>query len=211
MLIRIRASMAGLAAGAALFVGFVGCSPGPSSGTSTGTSAVTDGPEKRDQVVRMTYSAQITGSAEADFSQTIPVRVLTLTSEDENFKGLSLLSVGPNEPIDLGGQMWFRIAFDLMRFEGNGKYQIKAGSPRDLLKEQPSPKAGEIPESPDQSNVLVQFWTMQPAAGVQPQVFDNALEPCPVEVSKEGFKGSIRCSKVTDHEGNMVSISMTWG
>jgi hypothetical protein len=169
-------------------------------------------PETQDRTVELPYAARTTGGPGFDFSEEIEVRVLTVTGTDPQFLSVYLLSVGPAEPVSLGDGTHFRIAFDLVKFTGDGEYQIRAGSPRELAQQvSPSPGSTAAPQDLDQSNVLVQFWTVEPAPGVQPQTFNHTLDPCPLEVSGEGMKGSLECPRITDDNGSVISISMSWG
>lgn len=163
-------------------------------------------PTKTDVVMTTDYVVKTTGDIGLATSGKLPVRMLAIRASDPQFRGVTLLSVGPKEPV-VADDMAFRVAFDLTNYTGDGKYKIKAGSPRDLLK---VAEAGGAAEAPDQSNVLVQLW---PTGDVQsqPEVFDKALVPCPLETSDGGRRGTLRCPQLTNDSGKVFSLEMRWG
>lgn len=163
-------------------------------------------PTKTDVVMTTDYVVKTTGDVELSTSGKLPVRMLAIRASDPQFRGVTLLSVGPKEPVKDNG-MAFRVAFDLTKFTGDGKYNIRAGSPRDLLN---VAEAGGAAEAPDQSNVLVQLWRTGDVQS-QPDVFDKALVPCPLETSDGGRRGSLRCPQLTNDSGKVFSLEMRWG
>lgn len=163
-------------------------------------------PTKTDVVTATDYVVKTTGDVDLTTSGKLPLRVLAIRASDPQFRGVTLLSVGPKEPVK-GNGVAFRVAFDLTKFTGDGKYNIRAGSPRDLLK---VAEAGGAAGAPDQSNVVVQVW---PTGDVQsqPEVYDKALVPCPLETSDGGRRGTLRCPQLTNDSGKVFSLEMRWG
>lgn len=161
-----------------------------------------------DRTVSATYTVRIEGELDIDFSETIELRVFTLTGSDPEHEGLYLLSVGPKDRVPIGQGVYFRVAFDLLNFKGNGTYRIRAGSPRDLV-QQVSPRPGDAPAELDQSNVLIQYWPSDDLRSLR--IFDVALEPCLLEVLDDGLVGTLSCSGVAEEGGPVLrGIVMRW-
>lgn len=165
-------------------------------------------PETSNQVISGRYVVNFEGEVTVAFAEVIDLQVMRVTSSDPEFAGLRLLSVGPQDRVPTGQGAYFRVAFDLLSFTGDGNYQIRAGSPRDLL-QFATPQPGAPPPQLDQSNVLIQYW---PSEEITPfRIFDVALEPCSLEVSRGGLSGVLRCSGVAEESGAVLNgVVMSW-
>jgi hypothetical protein len=161
-------------------------------------------PTTSDRTTSLSYKLHTTGDLAVSIDGSFPVRVFTIVSPDDRFSGLTLLSVGPAEAL-AAGTARVRAAFDLTRYKGDGSYRIKAGSPRDLLA-----VAGTTGPAPDQSNVLFQVWA-DGKTDAQPEVFDKAIEPCPLTVKDSGHSGRLQCPRLTNDSGKTFSLDMRWG
>lgn len=191
----------------ALFLILVSCAP-RSGAVPEDSPESYPSPETEDRVLKADYSVEITGEVEIHFSGIIDLRVLTLTGTDPAYAEVYLLSVGPNDRTALNNGAYFRVAFDLMRFRGDGQYRIRAGSPRAIF-DAAVPNPGEPPEQPDQSNVLIQFWPSEDIRSLR--TFDVTLDPCPLEVSRGGLTGTLRCPRVADESEHVLNgVVMSW-
>lgn len=199
MLSRTR-QVAALTIAVVMLLTFAGCNRG---GKATTYAA----PEKSDRIRKMKYEATATGALSFTASGTFDVRVLTIRSDNPEMSSSTLLSVGPHVAVPLEDGRTMRVAFDLLHFKGNGSYKIKAGAPADLLEQA---KSGYDPAKLDQSNVLVQVWPPGVAHSEQPQVFDRALDPCPVTVTKNGDSGHLHCPRMAAPEGGEFALDMRW-
>lgn len=164
-------------------------------------------PSSSDLTRDMKYTATATGALSFKAEGTYKVRVLRIESDDAALAPTTLLSVGPGVAIPLPDGRKMRVAFDLQRYKGDGSYKIKAGAPRDLVEKA---KEGLDPASLDQSNVLVQLWPAGVEPTAQPQVFDRALEPCPLEVSDDGNRGHLHCPRMAAPDGGEFVLDMRW-
>jgi hypothetical protein len=193
--------VAALVLTAALLVTLAGCNRG---GGGEDKAAP---PTKADRVRKMKYEAKATGALSFEATGTFDVRVLTIRSDEPSLASSTLLSVGPNLAVPLADGRTMRVAFDLLHFKGDGSYKIHAGAPSDLLSKA---KGGYDPNTLDQSNVLVQVWPPGVDPKTQPQVFDRALEPCPVTVSKNGDSGHLHCPRMAAPDGGEFVLDMRW-
>ena len=199
MLSRMRRAVA-LVAAFGLLITFAGCNRG-------GSKPEYAAPEKSDRIRKMKYEATATGALSFSASGTFDVRVLTIRSDNPEMSSSTLLSVGPHIAVPLEDGRTMRVAFDLLHFKGSGSYKIKAGAPADLLEKA---KSGYDPATLDQSNVLVQVWPPGVAHTEQPQVFDRALEPCPVTVAEDGDGGHLHCPRMAAPDGGEFVLDMRW-
>lgn len=190
---------------AAVLLAVPACARGGDDDATTTASV----PPKRDLTRDMHYEVKAVGDIDFAIDKTAKVRVLALRNDNPDAAAATLLSVGAAEPVATDDGRKLRVAFDLTRFKGNGSYRIHAGSPRELV--QQAQQSGASAASLDQSNVLVQLW----GAGVDPtaqlpEVFDYAVEPCTLDVSKDGDVGKLTCPKVTNDGGKVFTLEMRW-
>lgn len=137
-------------------------------------------------------------------SETIDLLIMTVTGSDPRLSSHHLLSVGPESSVPVGDGTDFRVAFGLYGFTGNGSFTIPAGS----LRTKTSAGGDTAQGRPNLSNVLVHHW--REGLDKELTVFDDALSPCEVTVTKQGLAEGLGCPEVADASGNRVSVVMKW-
>lgn len=120
-------------------------------------------------------------------------------------EGLRLFSVGIPDPGVKIANGFFRTAFDVLGFKGDGNYTI---GPTKLGEKPEGPLGLRLP-SGIQSNAFVQWF--RPDASPPIVRYDVALESCSVRSKDKGREGTLQCPSIRQDNGTKtVRLDMTW-
>lgn len=164
-----------------------------------------------DEVSRLETSklrVEVKGATSFTYEQEVELRIVAI-----NKPGVEthFLSVGIHDMKTLQPGETFRVAFDLVGpYRGPGKYKLPAVS-------MPTTNTTATPtEAPETSRPYLTYLRTKSGPDGPPGAvdfggsFDYALEPCALEVGAGEHSGRLRCPKVADASGAIVSLDMTW-
>lgn len=147
---------------------------------------------------------RVRGTQTYDFSGRTTIIIFRTLDERVPLE-FRLFSVGVPDPgIKLADGGFFRAAFDVLGFEGDGSYTIGPT----ILGASPSANGLQVP-SGIQSNAFVQW--LRPAAALPLIRYDVALEACRVNARSRTLTGTLSCPRLRDSTGTKtLSLEMTW-
>lgn len=137
---------------------------------------------------------EVTGYRNISYSDDTTINVLLAATADKK----RLITLGPYGAVVADGWTINEAFLSIVRFEGNGKYTVKA-----------PPKGEGTPAMRDYVYVVLS----RPVPGGRPtdaSRFDIIGEGCKVELRRDGVQGSVRCGGLADDRGNVISFSMSW-
>jgi hypothetical protein len=171
-------------------------------------------PNEMSRLVDGTLNVDVEGAATVSFRRKVPLRVVSINNRE--ISTLKFLSVGIHDMYPAAAGATFRIAFDLAGdFDGAGRYELPAAGQVTV----PSANPDATDPNAAASGLSKVYFTYSPEgdptkskeAALALQSFENAVEPCELEVKDDrGESGRLECPEVVDAKGNTVSITMEW-
>lgn len=161
----------------------------------------------QDQTLPRKLTLRITGAHTFELNETRNLRVLIRKATGSNAQ-MSVASVSTSEfyPAPNGWLAQPEAAI-VGLYDGDGTYTLPAGRGR-------VPTTGPtVPDDPSAQGKLSVVQTTfdrfdKPGSA---QRYDYALEPCVVVLNDDGKTGSAKCPKLANHDGQTISMEMSWG
>ena len=174
-------------------------------------------PDEVSKSVPSHLKLEVDGEVVLSYDADTPLRIVTI--DEPGLEQVRFLSVGI-ETFKKIGDGQFRIAFDLVGvYDGPGTYELPKVGGDDEPAADADADAEEAAEqvAGDLSKPILTYYVMKDAASTPgadsieaAHVFENAQQPCEVEVGRDARSGKLSCPEVADAEGKTVSIEMTW-
>lgn len=188
-----------------------GGAPGAESASPLDELAPQEGVVSR--VLAGEMELEVSGGVDARFSGPTPINVLTSVGGQAPPEFWQLtVGVLPQHILEVGDGIKVRPAFDLIGYDGDGSYTIRPADEGGLSEEE----LAEVRDNPEllqerQGGFLPSGVVFVVSEDDDAEVTNyNALEePCTVEVSNQGNRGSIECPSVTNGE-DAVAFSWSW-
>lgn len=155
-------------------------------------------PELEDRVRPMAFSLRVAGAVQVRVEEeALPVRTLVLL--DPRLSDIRLFSLVPSEPMKPAPGIQVRAGFDLVGFDGDGRYTIGPGGA--------APPTSVGPGAQNLSGVRLDYL----GDGSPNRVFTVVVAtPCVVRIERSGAAGELRCDRLAEEDGAEVSLVLRW-